>query len=114
MKRERFNDWMMMGLVPIAGMVLGFWLLLQGHALAGWGVASTVLCLMLYYTAFSGARKLRRSEIAARLPACLFSPPLIVLAFGEGSTAERTLALAACLAIILLPWVEQRLYQPGE
>ncbi len=114
MKRERFNDWMMMGLMPIAGLILAFWLLLQGHALVGWGVASTVLCIMLYYTSLSSTRKLRRSEIVARIPACLFSPPLIVLTFGGGGAVERPLALAACLAIILLPLAEHRLYQPSE
>lgn len=88
MTLERLKDWMMLGLLPIAGMVLAFWLLLQGHALVGWGVASLALCLVLYYVANSGGRALRRREIAARVPACLFSPPLIVLAFGGESSGS--------------------------
>lgn len=114
MVRERFNDWMMLGLIPIAGMALAFWLLLQGHAISGWGVASAALGIVLYHVSVSGTRKLRRSEIAARIPACLFAPPLIVLAFGGESGGERTLALIACLVVILLPLVEQRLCQPNE
>lgn len=114
MAPERLKDWMMLGLLPIAGMVLAFRLLLQGHALMGWGVASLALCAVLYYVANSAGRALRRREIAARVPACLFSPPLIVLAFGGEGNGERTLALAACLIIILLPLIEHRLYRPSE
>lgn len=114
MTPERLKDWTMLGLQPIAGMVLAFWLLLQGQPLLGWGLASLALCFVLYYVSVSGSKKLRRSEIAARLPACLFSPPLIVLSFGGETSGERTLALATCLLIILLPLLEHRLYRPNE
>lgn len=114
MMPERLKDWMMLGLLPIVGLALAFWLLLQGHGLMGWGVASLALCMVLYYVAHSGGRVLRRREIAARVPACLFSPPLIVLVFGGNGNGERALALAACLVIILLPLIEQQLYRPSE
>lgn len=114
MQRERFYDWIALGLVPITGMALAFSLLLQGHALVGWAVASAALCVVLYYVSFAGGKKLRNSEIAARIPACLFSPPLLVWAFGGVGGVERVLALAACLVVILLPFAERRLYQPTE